>query len=242
MDSPFAKDQLFAFLVAGHETTSTTVTWAVKYLADNPQVQHKLRTILRTTFSEAVKAGTNPCAEDIVKREIPYLDALIEEVLRCSSIVGATRNTTVDTEILGHRIPAGTDVVMLAGGPSFLSPGFEIEESRRSPSSQANKDKSGGVWDTADMGTFNPERWLARDEKGADVYDARAGPILAFGQGPRGCFGKKLAYTQLRIILVLVVWEFELKECPPELSGYGAVDSMTHRPQQSFVRLGLAQD
>ena len=132
---------------------------------------------------------------------------------------------------------------MLSNGPSFMSPGFEIEESRRSASSQAHKDKSGGgVWDPADMGTFNPERWLTHDENGAEVYDARAGPQLAFGQGPRGCFGKKLAYMELRIMIVLMVWKFELRTTPPELSGYEAVDKLTHRPQQCFVRLGLVQD
>ena len=168
---------------------------------------------------------------------------VIEEILRCSLTAhGAIRNAKVDTEVLGYLIPAGTDVYMLSNGPSFMNPGFHIEESRRSPSSQANKDKSGGVWDAADMGFFNPERWLTYDEQGVEVYDARAGPQLAFGQGPRGCFGKKLAYIELRIMIVLVVWTFELKKTPPELSGYEAVDKLTHRPQQCFVRLGLVQD
>ena len=148
----------------------------------------------------------------------------------------------MDTEVLGYRIPAGTDVYMLSNGPSFMSPGFYIEESRRSLSSQANKEKSGGVWNAADMGSFNPERWLIYDEQGAEVYDARAGPQLAFGLGPRGCFGKRLAYIELRIMIALLVWSFELKKTPPELSGYEAVDKLTHRPQQCFVRLGLVQD
>ena len=189
-----------------------------------------------------VAAGRHPSAEEIVKRELPYLDAVIEEILRCSQTYGVTRNAKTDTEVLGYRIPAGTDVYMLANGPGFLKPGFEIEESRRSPSSQANKDKSGGSWNTSDISTFNPERWLTHNEKGAEVYDARAGPQLAFGQGPRGCFGKKLAYMVMRMMIVLVIWNFELKVTPSELRGYAAVDRMTHRPQQCFVRLGLVQD
>ena len=92
------------------------------------------------------------------------------------------------------------------------------------------------------MGAFKPERWLAHDEKGGEIYDALAGPQLAFGLGPRGCFGKRLAYTQLRVMIVLIVWEFELKECPPELSGNKAVDTLTHHPQQCFVRLEVVQD
>ena len=165
----------------------------------------------------------------------------MEEILRCSFKGGTIRLAKEDTEVLGYRIPAGTDVYLLNNGPGFLSPGFKIDESRRSPSSQANKDNCGGEWDPANMGAFDPNRWLTRKEKGAQVYNPRAGPQLAFGLGPRGCFGKKLAYMEMRIMFVLILWHFELKKPPPELSGYAAVDKFTHNPQQCFVRLGLAQ-
>ena len=110
--------------------------------------------------------------------------------------VGVIQNAKVDTDILGYRILARTDVYMLPNGPGFMRPGFEIEESQRSPSAQANKDNNSGQWAAADTVTFNPVRWLTHDEKGAEVYDKRAGPQLGFGQEPRGCFGKKLAYIQ----------------------------------------------
>ena len=166
---------------------------------------------------------------------------MIEEILRCSTTGGAVRIAKEDTDVLGHRIPAGTDVYMMNNGPGFMSPGFKIDESRRSPSSQANKDSSGGEWDPADMGAFNPDRWLTRDDKGAEMYNARAGPQLAFGLGPRSCFGRKLAYVEMRMMFVLIIWHFELKKAPPELSGHAAVDTLTTKPQQCFVRLGLAQ-
>ena len=227
--------------MVGHETTATAVTWGLKYLSDSPQVQQRLRTDLLTEFSDAAAARTNPSAEDIAKHNIPYLDAVIEEILRCGATGGAVRVAKEDTDVLGYHIPAGTDVFMLNNGPGFMSPGFEIDESRRRPSSRANKDNSDGEWDTADIGAFNPDRWLTRDEKGAEVYNARAGPQLVFGFGPRSCFGKRLAYLEMRIMFVLILWHFELKKAPPELSGYAAVDTMTTKPQQCFVRLGLAQ-
>ena len=165
----------------------------------------------------------------------------MEEILRCSTKAGAVRVAKEDTDVLGYHIPAGTEVFMLNNGPGFMSPGFEIDESRRTPSSQANKDNSGGEWDPADMGAFDPDRWLTRDEKGAEVYNPRAGPQLAFGLGPRSCFGRKLAYVELRIMLVLILWHFELKKPPPELCGYAGEDTLTYIPLQCFVRLGLAQ-
>ena len=42
---------------------------------------------------------------------------------------------------------------------------------------------------------------------------------------------------ELRLFLVLIIWNFELQKCPEELSGYAAVDKLTHAPQQCFVRL-----
>lgn len=53
--------------------------------------------------------------------------------------------------------------------------------------------------------------------------------------------GRKLAEMELRIILVLLVWNFEFQPTPAELSGYQAVDKLTHQPRQCFVRLALAR-
>ena len=236
------RDELFAFLIAGHETSSTTIGWGIKYLSDSPQVQQRLRDVLREQYPDEAAAKTNPSATKIVKREIPYLDAVLEEILRCSNTAnGAIRNAKVDMDLLGYRIPAGTDVYLLSNGPGFMSPAFEVDESRRSPTSRENKDKSGGQWNSAGIGAFNPDRWLTYDEKGGEFFNPRAGPQLAFGGGPRGCYGKRAAYINLRILIVLVVWNFELKRTPTALGGSAAMDKLTHRPQQCFVQLGLAQ-
>jgi cytochrome P450 len=48
-----------------------------------------------------------------------------------------------------------------------------------------------------------------RKEKG-DEFDPSAKPVLAFGLGLRGCFGKRLAYVEIRILITLIIWNFEL--------------------------------
>lgn len=190
-DSPAARDELFGFLIGGHETSSTTITWGLKFLSDHPQVQHKLRSVLRASFSSAASAKTNPSCKEILTTSIPYLDACIEEVLRCGlTVPGAVRVTKVDTDILGHRIPKGVDVMCLVNGPDFVQQSLPVEEVKRSASSQANKDKV-GLWDTTDIGLFQPERWLREEEKGDVVFDPRAGQNMPFGLGVRGCFGER---------------------------------------------------
>ena len=119
-----------------------------------------------------------------------YVDAVIEEIHRISGAVAIMmRVATVDTEVLGHRIPKGTDVFMLTQGPGFVMPSIPVDENARSATSKESKDKN-GAWDEATIHEFDPERWLEKDSDGKVVFNSRAGPVMPFGAGPRGCFGK----------------------------------------------------
>ena len=189
-DTPDIRDELFGFLIAGHDTSSTSLLWTFKRLSDNQHVQDKLRDVLRAAYPRAVAAGELPTVKEISAIRIPYLDAVIEEVHRVSAAVGIMmRVATVDTEVLGHRIPKGTDVFMITQGPDFVMPSIPIDEKVRSTSSRESKDKN-GAWDQATIGDFDPERWLEKDDEGNLVFNSRAGPTMPFGAGPRGCFGK----------------------------------------------------
>lgn len=189
-DSPAVQDEIMGFLIAGHETTSITVGWGLKFLTSYPRVQQKLRDTMFTYHADAVANKTTPSAETIAKADMPYFDAVLEEMLRCGLIAPLqSRQALVDTEMLGHRIPKGTDVFIMTNGPGVLSPPFKVDESTRSPSARVAKDHI-GVWDTTDMGVFDPERWLRRGENGGVQFDAQAGPHLPFGAGVRGCFGQ----------------------------------------------------
>ncbi|KAK7699122.1 hypothetical protein SLS64_011899 [Diaporthe eres] len=234
-------DELFGFVIAGHDTTSTTVSWAVKFFADNPQVQTRLRSALQAGFSAAKAEGRPPTVQEVTSSRIPYLEAALEEILRCAPTVQTVdRETMVDTVILGHKIPKGTLLTMSSGGASVNAPVFEVDEARRHASSQEAK-KSGRArhdWDPTDSGVFKPERWLVND---GNEFDAASGPQLAFSLGTRSCFGKRLAYLQLRMLVTLIVWNFELSRCPDELSSYGHKTILTTEPTQSFVRLSKVQ-
>lgn len=209
--SYLVKDETFNILVAGHETTSTTLCWAMKMLTTHQDVQQRLRSELYAEFADAHALGSLPAGEDLAKKRFPYLDAVLEEILRLSG-TGFTsiRVATVDTQVLGHIIPKGTDVFVMTQGASFTAPSFAVDESKRSTTSHDSKDKT-GEWDPADIGRFLPERWLRSGDNGEVEFNARAGPSMPFGEssvlpyncdtsgsladinaggGPRGCFGK----------------------------------------------------
>lgn len=112
--SPTMDDEVFGFLIAGYDTTATTVKWGVKFLSRYPAVQTKLRNELHAAFATSLAQGGRPSMEDILQNRPVYLDAVIEEILRLGNPgVAPLRTATCDTTILGHFIPKGTDVLLM---------------------------------------------------------------------------------------------------------------------------------
>ncbi|KAK4502038.1 hypothetical protein PRZ48_007849 [Zasmidium cellare] len=218
LDSPALQDELFGFLLAGEDTTSTSLCWGLKYLTSGQDVQAKFRNILHSEFQRAHEAKETPSIEEITSTAIPYLDAVIEEVNRIGPIVpAAVRKTLQDTEVLGYQVPAGTDVFMFINGPGYIMNPFTVKEHKRSKNSQANKDKIPAWRD--DPSLFMPERWLDKDGN----FNPNA--------------GRKWAHLELRIMYILIIWNFELLPTPKELSSFSSYDGLTHGPQMTYTRL-----
>lgn len=151
-----------------------------------PAAQSELRSALKAAFPGS------PSVEKILEADIPYLDAVCEEALRLAGAAKASlRQAIVDTEILGCKIRKGTEIVINLHIDRSPAP---VEESKRSASSQAAVARQGnGLQDIAgrDVASFEPRRWLVKDEKtGEEVFNAYAIPCIAFGGGYRGCSGE----------------------------------------------------
>lgn len=54
---------------------------------------------------------------------------------------------------------------------------------------------------------FKPERWLNREENTRDRLDA----VQPFQVGPRNCIGRNLAYSEMRLILARILYNFDLE-------------------------------
>ncbi|KAH9232950.1 hypothetical protein K456DRAFT_1772499 [Colletotrichum gloeosporioides 23] len=219
-------NEFFGFMMAGHDTSATAMAWGVKYLADNPASQDRLRNAMRAALPEAVKEKRAPTYQELIKAQVPYLDAVVEE----------------DTTVLGRHIPKGTNVFLMANGPGYLEPHMPVDDKSRSPGARRDQNKAlTGAWADDDIAAFRPERWLKHDENAKDesdwVFDPMAGPTLAFGLGPRGCFGKRLGLQTLKIEIALIVWHFQLLPLPSELNGYEGVQRFAREPTQCYVRL-----
>jgi cytochrome P450 family 4 subfamily V len=105
-----SEDELIAniwiFFVAGHETTASSLVWALNCLRIYPHIQEKIYEEIKRVIGR----DRIPTEEDLEK--LVYLDAFIQEVLRLHSPVPllASRIATEDVKYKNMIIPKGTRV------------------------------------------------------------------------------------------------------------------------------------
>lgn len=228
------EDELIVFLVGGFESSQHNTSWGVKYLAQSPSAQASLYAELIEAFPGS-NADNLPTAQEIVSKELPYLDAVLEEVLRLARTnAGALRITTMDTQIYGMRIPAGTDVFGVHTGESAV---IELPPRPAGWKSGPRVGQKKGPWERGTLKQFKPERWLTDDGQ----FDQSAGPNMAFGVGVRGCFGQRLARTSLRLVFVSMVLAFELQPLSGEFASFRAEEKLVRMAQKCYVALKVRE-
>ncbi|EFX02943.1 cytochrome p450 monooxygenase [Grosmannia clavigera kw1407] len=240
-NSAIFRDELFGDIVGGHHTTSGGMMWLAKYLSDLPLVQVKLRSTLYDALAVAKSENRFFTFEEIRQARLPYLDAVVEEMLRINA-VPVTREALCDTTVLGYPIKKGTQIFFMSNGPGFLSPSLAVDDGRRSETSRSAK--LNAKWDESqNLAVFEPERWLIRKKAGTGVspdevdFNGAAGPQLVFGLGQRSCWGRRLANMEMRIITAMLVWKFELQKAPESLSTYAGIEGIARVPQQCYLRV-----
>ena len=86
-------DELVTLLLAGHETTATSLSWTVERLVRHPRVLLELEA-------------------ELAREEHAYLDATLNEILRVRPVVmDVGRRLTEPVELGGYLLPAGSYVL-----------------------------------------------------------------------------------------------------------------------------------
>ncbi|XP_062348464.1 thromboxane-A synthase isoform X1 [Cinclus cinclus] len=119
--------QAFLFLIAGYETTTSTLSFATYLLATNPECQEKV-------LQEVDKFSAKHMVPDYQNvQELPYLDMVIAETLRMyPPAFRFTREAAKDCVVLGQRIPAGA-IIETAVGHLHHNPEFWPEPEKFIP-------------------------------------------------------------------------------------------------------------
>ena len=130
------KDEAFAILVAGHETTAATLTWCIYHICRNPGARDRLEQEI-----DAVLGDRLPTFHDY--DDLVYTKAIVDEALRLTPPAPYLGRTAVqDVVIGGYHIAKGTIVQPYIRMPMRQEKYFE------------------------DAHRFMPERWLQVPQPG----------------------------------------------------------------------------
>ncbi|KZV75254.1 cytochrome P450 [Peniophora sp. CONT] len=214
--------QVPTFIVAGHETTSTLVTWTLFALALAPDVQRKLREELR------MHPYDSPSLEEL--NGIHYLESVLREALRLYAPVNFGTRVAQQDDV----IPFETPFIDKYGVPRTelrVTKGDTIVI----PTRILNRSKE--IWGD-DANEFKPERWDHLPQKTGSmpgVYNH----LLTFLAGPHACIGFRFALAEAKSLLFSLVssFEFALAMQPDDIVrhfnivGRPFLDGVQSRPQ-----------
>ncbi|KAL2217259.1 cytochrome protein [Thermoascus aurantiacus ATCC 26904] len=181
-------------MIAGSDTTSTSLAATIFYLVRNPGAMEKLKKEVRENFSDVEEIVSGTKLNDLV-----YLKACIDEAMRLAPAVpGAIPREAMEGGV-------EVDGVFLPEGANCGTPAYSIHRHPayyREPLS------------------YVPERWIegatcktARDSWKStkeDVEIARRA-FCPFSIGPRGCIGKSMALMELRLTIARMMFLFDIE-------------------------------
>ena len=103
------RDEIITMLVAGHETTATSLAWVIYRLLRNPQVLARVRAEVEPVTGEGAQAS-GTIAEQVAG--LSYLDSVIKETARLNPVLPiAARYLGKDMRIGNHEMLAGSIVL-----------------------------------------------------------------------------------------------------------------------------------
>lgn len=181
-DRKVLRDQLVAVLLAGRDTTASTLSWTFYELARHPEVVKKLRAeILATVGLERA-----PTYDDL--KNMKYLQNTMNETLRLYPVVPFN----VRLALKDTSLPRG-------GGPDGLSPVGILKDTPIGYSTLVMQRRSDLTPDNTLV--FSPERW--------ETWQPKPWNYIPFNGGPRICIGQQFALTEMGYTIVRMLQRYE---------------------------------
>jgi len=185
-------DQIPTFIIAGHETTSLAMTWALYALTQNKQAQTKLRQEVSDVPTD------NPTMDDL--NGLPYLDAVVRETMRRYNPIPVVARAAHKDDFIPLSKPftdrkgnVRNEIRVRKGQKIFI------------PNNPVNRDKS--IWGDDSM-EFKPERWTSIPNAAQSVPGIWAN-MMTFAGGPRACIGFRFSLLEMKVLLFTLIRAFE---------------------------------
>ena len=186
MDDAQVADNVLTFYLAGHETTAKALTWTLYLLARFPQ----WAAMLREEIDRETRGA--PVAAEHVERLVRVQQVIKESMRLYPPVPVMSRQALVDTTLAGHRLRAGSTV---------LIPIYAIHRHARR-------------WERPDE--FDPTRFAPGAEGAIPRYQ-----YMPFGAGPRICIGLSFAMIEATAILATILQKVRVRlgdDREPELT------------------------
>lgn len=206
-------------IVAGSDTSSTTLSATLYYLLRNPLCLEQVTGEIRSTFSgkEDIRTGSK-------LQSCHYLRACVDEAIRMSPAVPGLLPRLVlpgglDILAMNLHIPAGVDVgtctyAIQHHGDYIVEP-FKYDPSRwlqqassKSQLSHARQRSDSGV------ALSNPPSEKDATEPYVSLHQDREAlnsVFAPFSLGNRACLGKPLVYMEISIAMARLLFQYEMR-------------------------------
>ncbi|MGN6557580.1 MAG: cytochrome P450 [Solirubrobacterales bacterium] len=174
------RDQAMTLMFAGHDTSTSTLTFMLHELGRHPEVVRRLH-----EEQDRVLGGASPTAQQLEK-EMPYLEMVLDEVLRLypPAWIGP-RRAVREFEFGGYTVPRGAYVNYCSWASHRIPEFFPEPEA------------------------FIPERF-ARERKAA----LPRGAYVPFGGGSRICIGKRFGQTEVKLVATKLLQRLRIESLP----------------------------
>ncbi|KAJ7739297.1 cytochrome P450 [Mycena olivaceomarginata] len=197
--------QIPTFLIAGHESTSSAIAWALHSLSLNQEAQTKLREEVLSISSDS------PTMDEL--NSLVWLEYVVRENMRLyAPVVFATRMAMQD------------DVLPL--GKPYIDQNGRMHERQivHIPILAVNTDKE--TWGP-DAEEFKPERW-ENIPKAANNVPGWAN-LLTFFAGPHNCIGFRFSLVEQKALLFVLIRAFVFENAVPR-GGIGRTSMVLQLP------------
>nr|NP_001351965.1 cytochrome P450 9f2-like precursor [Papilio xuthus] len=180
--------QAVLFFIAGFETISSAMTFALHELAMNPDMQERLLQEIRDNDQ---KNGGKFDYTSI--QNMKYLDMVVSEVLRKWPPAVALDRLCLNNYNLGKPNKEATKDYIIRKGEIVTIPVWSIHYD---PNFYPDPEK------------FNPERFSDENK-----HQIKPFTYIPFGLGPRNCIGSRFALCEVKVLLYQVVRRMQLTPC-----------------------------
>ncbi|KAG2497951.1 hypothetical protein HYH03_004213 [Edaphochlamys debaryana] len=249
LTKPKLVPEIGALVMAGFDTSSHSVAWALFCLASHPQAQEEARRELASR-GLAKEPGSPapprpPTLDDLP--QLPFLSACVDEAMRMFPVGGtaSVREVTTPTRVGDYVIPPGVIVwpMLYALHNSvhnwqapdqfqperWLDPGAESGSGSGSGSGTAGEGMDGGSGSGSEGGQPPSQPATPRSPARRAAGGGRAGGereggkrFMPFSDGMKSCLGQALGLMEVRTMLAVLLSRYRFA-LDPSLGGPEAV-------------------